>query len=833
MSLKLMQPLKSLVDNQILTPLEDPSPITQEAENKFLVQDLSDDEHDNTNMRQDVKAMVSHRVYPYSKDAYKKKRVSRLGPFLLLKTLGVGEFGKVKLARHIETGQIVAIKLVKRENIDSSQLDKIQTEINILKTLNHPYIVKLLSVNETTSSIGMVLEYAPGGELFEYIYKERYLKEEEGRRLFAQLISSVYYMHKKNIVHRDLKLENILLDHQRNIIVTDFGFANQFTATTGNLMSTSCGSPVYAAPELVMTGRHYVGTSVDIWSCGIILYAMLCGYLPFDDDVKNPNGDNIGRLYRYIMSHKPKFPQHLSYDAIDIISQMLVPDPNERCDIETIIYHPWLEDHREEAFKSVTSFEEEAKMKKMRLLEGIESTTHLDLLTEHCSTLSEEIREQSDHEPYSSASSSYMYSSSYTKEDDKESQCQQQNELSISDEVVIVQIPSSQSQDQQKTEEEEIKTPTEEDKKEAEAEPISQPVAIDSEIAMSVKESPDIKSIEKSQHMDDDTIPEQLPNKPSQIQPLSLRAKLLSTVKRRSANSSTPSIKLMSNEKPVNRSRNTWQHMIHRNSTKEATAPVTPPLLIEQSKSERLISWLKKPKAQSKSLVDEGRTRTNSNKKRTENKAGQENVKLTKINKIPEEPSTTTVADPFVRRLKQDNLNAKLQSEQQPVRQRTWSESDEASTNLELRIHTGPMNRSVLTSKPPMHVLLEITRALLILGIEVENIGGYRLLCTRPSELKRNEIEDKLNHLSISCNDLGLSQPIYAHPSIDDGSTIQFSVEICRFENLSGLFSVDLQCLSEGNLSGYQFVGQKLLSLLHFGDVIRNTNFNLSPKNDN
>ncbi|OBZ90109.1 Serine/threonine-protein kinase KIN4 [Choanephora cucurbitarum] len=804
MSLKVIQPLKSLVDDQIFTPLEDLPPNVQEVDNKFLLQEFSDDEQDEMNTRRDTKTIVSHKHYSYSKNAYKKKRISRLGPFLLLKTIGVGEFGKVKLARHIQTGQIVAIKLVKRENIDSSQLDKIQTEINILKTLNHPYIVKLLSVNETSSSIGMVLEYAPGGELFEYIYKERYLKEDEARRLFAQLISSVYYMHKKNIVHRDLKLENILLDHQRNIIVTDFGFANQFTSTTGNLMSTSCGSPVYAAPELVMTGRLYVGTSVDIWSCGIILYAMLCGYLPFDDDVKNPNGDNIGRLYRYIMSHKPKYPQHLSHDAKDIISQMLVPDPSERCDLETIICHPWLEDYREEASKSIRSFEEEAKNRRMQLLEGIESTTHLDILTERGSTLSGEGHDQSDHEPYSSTSSSYIYSSSCTKEDDKEIHCQQQDELSISSEIMAVQIPLPLNEDQQKTEEE-LASPVEKNEKELPTESTNKTVAVNVENRVTAIELSSSKSTE-DQKTYDDVLSKQNLSETSQLQQLSLRARLLSTVKRRSVSSSTPSIKPMNDEKPINKSRNSWQHMIHRNSTKEATAPIAPPLLIEQSKND------------DKTKVDQKKTRI-------KNKTGQRSTRpLTKIDKIVEEPSVIAVATPSEENSKHDNLNNTSQLEQESNEKRAWNKPDE----LELRVHTGPMNRSVLTSKSPMDVLLEITKVLLILGIEVENISGYRLLCTRPAEPQHNEIKDKLNHLSVSCNDLGLSQPIYAHHSIDDGSKIQFSVEICRFENLSGLFSVDIQCLSEGNLSGYQFVGQKLLSLLHFGDVIRNTNFNLS-----
>lgn len=148
----------------------------------------------------------------------------------------------------------------------------------------------------------------------------------------------------------------------------------------------------------------------------------------------------------------------------------------------------------------------------------------------------------------------------------------------------------------------------------------------------------------------------------------------------------------------------------------------------------------------------------------------------------------------------------------------------------QLRIHTGNMNHSALTSKEPMSVLLEINKILLILGIEVKNMGGYKLHCVRPPVTHSNyhyeASKDPMQHLSTPCHSTTLSQPMYGHPDIDNGQEIAFTVEICRFENLSGLFSVDLQCLSE-NFSGYQFIGQKLLCLLHYGDIIRNTNFNV------
>lgn len=125
-------------------------------------------------------------------------------------------------------------------------------------------------------------------------------------------------------------------------MITDFGFANQFDSTTKDLMSTSCGSPCYAAPELVISDGLYVGSGVDIWSCGVILYAMLAGYLPFDDDPSNPDGDNINQLYNYILATTLVFPDYISPDARDLLRMMLVPDPVKRCNMRNIMSHRWL-----------------------------------------------------------------------------------------------------------------------------------------------------------------------------------------------------------------------------------------------------------------------------------------------------------------------------------------------------------------------------------------------------------------------------------------------------------------------------------------------------------
>lgn len=237
-----------------------------------------------------------------------RKKELMFGDYVLGQTLGEGEFGKVRMGWKKEGGVQVAVKLIRRESLGSnpSRLPKIHREIAILRKLQHPNIVRLHEMVETERHIGIILEYASGGELFDYILRHRFLKDNAARRLFAQLVSGVGYLHKKGIVHRDLKLENLLLDRNRNIIITDFGFANTFNPNDelsdeieynltnkdfveranlsiqdneghrrGDLMQTSCGSPCYAAPELVVSDSLYTGRKVDVWSCGVILVRLI------------------------------------------------------------------------------------------------------------------------------------------------------------------------------------------------------------------------------------------------------------------------------------------------------------------------------------------------------------------------------------------------------------------------------------------------------------------------------------------------------------------------------------------------------------------------------
>lgn len=273
-------------------------------------------------------------------------RELRFGSFVLGSTLGEGEFGKVKLGWRTngKHPSQVAVKLIRRDSIrkGSESEIKVHREINSLRDLSHPNIVSLVEVLKSDKYIGIVLEYASGGDLFEYILQHKYLKEDYAKKLFAQLVSGVDYMHTKGYVHRDLKLENLLLDKHKNIIISDFGFVNSYSKTRGDLMKTLCGSPCYAAPELVLTQSPYEGRKVDIWSMGVILYAMLAGYLPFDDDAENEDGADIVRLYNYIYKTPLTFPEYISPVARDLLRRIIVPNPRRRICMDDIRRHSWL-----------------------------------------------------------------------------------------------------------------------------------------------------------------------------------------------------------------------------------------------------------------------------------------------------------------------------------------------------------------------------------------------------------------------------------------------------------------------------------------------------------
>lgn len=263
---------------------------------------------------------------------------NRIGRYQIIKTLGEGSFGKVKLAQHLTTGQRVALKIINRKTLAKSDMQgRIEREISYLRLLRHPHIIKLYDVIKSKDEIIMVIEYA-GKELFDYIVQRGKMPEDEARRFFQQIIAAVEYCHRHKIVHRDLKPENLLLDDKLNVKIADFGLSN--IMTDGNFLKTSCGSPNYAAPE-VISGKLYAGPEVDVWSSGVILYVMLCGRLPFDDEF-------IPALFKKISNGVYTLPNYLSPGAKHLLTRMLVVNPLNRITIHEIMEDEWFKQGIEE-----------------------------------------------------------------------------------------------------------------------------------------------------------------------------------------------------------------------------------------------------------------------------------------------------------------------------------------------------------------------------------------------------------------------------------------------------------------------------------------------------
>ncbi|CAM0958228.1 unnamed protein product [Alopecurus aequalis] len=265
-----------------------------------------------------------------------RARAALLGAYELGRTLGEGSFGKVKQARRRATGELFAVKILDRGRVLSLRGadDQVRREIAALTMLTHPNVVRLHEVAASKTKIYMVLEYVNGGELFDRIAVKKKLSEREGRRLFQQLIDGVSYCHGKGVYHRDLKPENVLVDRKGSIKISDFGLSALPQHLGGDgLLHTTCGSPNYIAPEVVQN-RGYDGSLSDIWSCGVILYIMLVGYLPFEER-------NMVVLYQKIFKGDTKIPEWLSPGAQDLIRKILEPIPTKRISMAEIKKHEW------------------------------------------------------------------------------------------------------------------------------------------------------------------------------------------------------------------------------------------------------------------------------------------------------------------------------------------------------------------------------------------------------------------------------------------------------------------------------------------------------------
>ena len=265
----------------------------------------------------------------------------RVGRYEIGKTLGEGTFGKVKYAVNTETGERVAVKILDKEQIQQQNMGaQIKKEISIMKLVKHPNVVQLKEVLASRTKIFIVIEFIAGGELFDKIVEAGKFDTKKSRKYFRQLISGVSFCHQQDVCHRDLKPENLLLDKDRNLKISDFGLSNFASGgeepTSGSsetLLHTTCGTPNYVAPE-VLADKGYDGKSADVWSCGVILYVLLAGFLPFDEGT-------MSKLFRKIQKAEYEFPPWFDDGAKDLISKILVTDAKQRLTMKEIKRHPW------------------------------------------------------------------------------------------------------------------------------------------------------------------------------------------------------------------------------------------------------------------------------------------------------------------------------------------------------------------------------------------------------------------------------------------------------------------------------------------------------------
>ncbi|KAM9753029.1 serine/threonine-protein kinase BRSK2 isoform 4-T4 [Menidia menidia] len=278
-----------------------------------------------------LKPRVRFDMSSSGKDNSGAQHANYVGPYRLEKTLGKGQTGLVKLGVHCVTCQKVAIKIVNREKLSESVLMKVEREIAILKLIEHPHVLKLHDVYENKKYLYLVLEHVSGGELFDYLVKKGRLTPKEARKFFRQIMSALDFCHSHSICHRDLKPENLLLDEKNNIRIADFGMAS--LQVGDSLLETSCGSPHYACPE-VIRGEKYDGRKADVWSCGVILFALLVGALPFDDD----NLRNLLEKVKLGVFHMPHF---IPPDCQNLLRGMIEVDASKRLTLEQIQKHTW------------------------------------------------------------------------------------------------------------------------------------------------------------------------------------------------------------------------------------------------------------------------------------------------------------------------------------------------------------------------------------------------------------------------------------------------------------------------------------------------------------
>lgn len=266
------------------------------------------------------------------KETIVPKEGEMVGDYIVGTVIGEGSYSTVKRGRHKETGEEVALKFIRTPKNTKDEI-MLEREIKIAQKLEHPNVVKLIDVINTKGGTScLVMEYIDGCDLYDLIEHKQYLTEDEAKGLFQQMVEGVNYCHKNSITHRDLKLENILIDQDGNIKIVDFGLANFMEA--GKLLSTFCGSPLYAAPEM-LNGSKYVGPKVDVWSLGVLLYIIVIGVVPWE-------GSTVEEQTKNSIQGHYELPCDLSEEFKHLVSSMLNVNPEKRPDLDEVLRHSWL-----------------------------------------------------------------------------------------------------------------------------------------------------------------------------------------------------------------------------------------------------------------------------------------------------------------------------------------------------------------------------------------------------------------------------------------------------------------------------------------------------------
>ena len=316
--------------------------------NPNTITNMSSTTHDSNYYMEKCNSLSKYIKNYYKK--YNKYPNTDLNFYLYGRLIGQGAFGKVNIGLNILTGRVVAIKSFNKKNLNKNgdNMKKILYETNLMKKLNHPNITKILEMFEDDEYILIAMEYINGGNLFSFVKKRRKLSEKTARFLFRQIILGIKHIHSQKIVHRDIKLENILIDLNNNIKICDFGIG-RILNSKNQMLHDKCGTPMYMAPEILLSSKTkgYEGFPVDIWSAGISLYIMLSGTLPFNlknnesSSIDSSNNNNIELQYS-IIKKEPKKIEKISDEARDLLKGLLNKNPHKRLTIDQILNHPWL-----------------------------------------------------------------------------------------------------------------------------------------------------------------------------------------------------------------------------------------------------------------------------------------------------------------------------------------------------------------------------------------------------------------------------------------------------------------------------------------------------------